>query len=151
MRGLTIPLALTLARDDGVACRFAADEEGEVTVRDETAELVFPSSDTELWAGLNWCDNPSDPKQDKLQHGCASVYSRLTPATFPPNGRRLAYLPLTVRFADDADVRPERWRRTVIEVNAGERLSAKLASGGGWTARLTPRTMRQDEKTIPND
>ena len=88
------------ARNDGVAYRFATDMDGGITVIDETATLVFPSSDTELWVGYNWCDNPKDPKQDKLQHGCASAYVRSTPSTFVPDGRRIAYLPLTVRYPD---------------------------------------------------
>jgi hypothetical protein len=61
------------ARNDGVAYRFKTDKEGEITVEDEVFSLVFPSPDTEIWAGYNWCDNPRDPKQDKLQHGCASI------------------------------------------------------------------------------
>ena len=88
------------ARNDGVAYRFTTDEEGEITVLDETAALVFPSPDTELWVGYNWQDNPKDPKQDKLQHGCASPYTRTTPSAFVPDGRRIAYLPLTVRYPD---------------------------------------------------
>lgn len=88
------------ARNDGVAYRFVAEGEGEITVRDEIAEIVFPSAETELWVGYNWCDNPKDPKQDKLQHGCASVYTKTTPAAFVPDGRRLAYLPLTARYPD---------------------------------------------------
>ena len=88
------------ARNDGVAYRFKTDEKGEITVLDETAELVFPSPDTELWVGYNWCDRPRDPKQDKLQHGCASAYVRTTPSAFVPDGRRIAYLPLTVRYPD---------------------------------------------------
>ena len=117
------------ARDDGVAYRFVADEDGEVTVRDETAELVFPSPDTEIWAGLNWCDNPSDPKQDKLQHGCSSIYSRLTPATFPPDGRRLAYLPLTVRFADGTTA-------LVTESDLRDYAGLHIRRDGGDTNRL---------------
>ena len=117
------------ARDDGVAYRFVTDEDGEVTVRDETAELVFPSPDTEIWAGLNWCDNPSDPKQDKLQHGCSSIYSRLTPATFPPDGRRLAYLPLTVRFADGTTA-------LVTESDLRDYAGLHLRRDGGDTNRL---------------
>ena len=88
------------ARNDGVAYRFKTDEKGEIAVLDETAELVFPSPDTELWVGYNWCDKPRDPKQDKLQHGCASAYVRTTPSAFVPDGRRIAYLPLTVRYPD---------------------------------------------------
>lgn len=88
------------ARDDGVAYRFTTDMDGEITVLDETASLVFPSPDTELWVGYNWCDNPKDPKQDKLQHGCASAYTKTTPSDFVPDGRRIAYLPLTVRYPD---------------------------------------------------
>ena len=88
------------ARNDGVAYRFRTDMDGEIAVLDETAALVFPSPDTELWVGYNWCDNPKDPKQDKLQHGCASAYTRTTPASFVPGGRRIAYLPLTVRYPD---------------------------------------------------
>ena len=88
------------ARDDGVAYRFTTDLDGEIAVLDETAALVFPSPDTELWVGYNWCDNPKDPKQDKLQHGCASAYTRATPSSFVPDGRRIAYLPLTVRYPD---------------------------------------------------
>lgn len=93
-----------VARDDGVAYRFVSDVDGEITVKDETCTLVFPSSDTEIWAGYNWCDNPKNPKQDKLQHGCASIYTKTTPAQFVPDGRRIAYLPLTVRFDDGTTV-----------------------------------------------
>ena len=93
-----------VARDDGVAYRFVSDVDGEITVNDETCALVFPSADTEIWAGYNWCDNPRDPKQDKLQHGCASIYTKTTPCEFASDGRRIAYLPLTVRFDDGTTV-----------------------------------------------
>lgn len=93
-----------VARDDGVAYRFVTDVDGEVTVVDETCSLVFPSSKTEIWTGYNWCDNPKDPKQDKLQHGCASIYTKTTPSEFVPDGRRIAYLPLTVRYPNGTTV-----------------------------------------------
>ena len=93
-----------VARDDGVAYRFVSDIDGEVTVNDETCALVFPCADTEIWTGYNWRDNPKDPKQDKLQHGCASIYTKTTPGEFAPDGRRIAYLPLTVRFDDGTTV-----------------------------------------------
>ena len=93
-----------VARDDGVAYRFAVDEEGEVTVRDETCELVFPSAYAEIWVGYNWQNRPNDPKQDKLQHGCASVYTKTTPGKFAPDGRRIAYLPLTLRLQNGTTV-----------------------------------------------
>ncbi len=93
-----------VARDDGVAYRFVTDEDGEITVKDETCSLVFPSAYAEIWVGYNWCDNPKDPKQDKLQHGCASVYTKTTPGKFAPDGRRIAYLPLTLRFQNGTTV-----------------------------------------------
>ena len=88
------------ARNDGVAYRFATDLDGEVTVADEKAPLVFPSGDVRIWTGYNWCDNPNDPKQDKLQHGCASIYTETTVGKFVPDGRRIAYLPLLAQYPD---------------------------------------------------
>ena len=117
------------ARNDGVAYRFSTDEDGEITVVDETAALVFPSPDTELWVGYNWCDNPKDPKQDKLQHGCASAYTRTTPSTFVPDGRRIAYLPLTVRY-------PDGTAALVTETDLRDYAGWHLRRNGSETRRL---------------
>ncbi|MBR2713896.1 MAG: glycoside hydrolase family 97 N-terminal domain-containing protein, partial [Kiritimatiellae bacterium] len=92
------------ARNDGVAYRFRTNVDGEVTVSNEIASLVFPSEKTRLWVGYNWCDNPGDPKQDKLQHGCASIYTRTTVGEFVPDKRRIAYLPLLAQYADGTAV-----------------------------------------------
>lgn len=92
------------ARNDGVAYRFRTDIDGEVTVRSETATLVFPAEDPRLWVGYNWCDNPKDPKQDKLQHGCASIYTQTKVGEFVPDKRRIAYLPLVVEYSDGTTV-----------------------------------------------
>ena len=117
------------ARNDGVAYRFKTDENGEITVFDEIAELVFPSPDTELWVGYNWCDNPRDPKQDKLQHGCASAYTRTTPASFVPDGRRIAYLPLTVHFSGGTTV-------LVTETDLRDYAGWHLRRNGGETCKI---------------
>ena len=117
------------ARNDGVAYRFTTDEDGEITVLDETAALVFPSTDTELWVGYNWCDNPRDPKQDKLQHGCASAYTRTTPCSFVPDGRRIAYLPLTV-------LHPNGTAALVTETDLRDYAGWHLRRNGSETRRL---------------
>lgn len=92
------------ARNDGVAYRFRTDVDGEVTVSNEVASLVFPSAETRLWVGYNWRDNPNDPKQDKLQHGCASIYEKTTVGEFVPDRRRIAYLPLLAQGPDGTTV-----------------------------------------------
>jgi len=117
------------ARNDGVAYRFRADEDGTITVLDETAALVFPSPDTELWVGYNWCDNPKDPKQDKLQHGCASAYVKATPSTFVPDGRRIAYLPLTVCYPNGTTV-------LVTETDLRDYAGWHLRRNGSETRRI---------------
>ncbi len=137
-----------VARDDGVAYRFVSDVDGEITVNDETCALVFPSADTEIWAGYNWCDNPKDPKQDKLQHGCASIYTKTTPGEFAPDGRRIAYLPLTVRFDDGTTV-------LFSESDLRDYAGLHLRRDGGETRRLDGMfgryPVREKEWTAPRN
>jgi alpha-glucosidase len=93
-----------IARNDGVAYRFVTDEDGEIIVKDEICELLFPNPYAEIWVAYNWQDRPNDLKQDKLQHGCASLYTKTTPGKFIPDGRRIAYLPLTLKFQNGTTV-----------------------------------------------
>lgn len=90
-----------VARDDGVAYRFATDfQEQEVTVVSERADVAFSSKDQIVYAAPNYGAGADDP----LQNSWEGVYTRQTvsaaPKDFAVLTNGLWYAPLTFVYDD---------------------------------------------------
>jgi len=78
------------ARNDGVAYRFFTEfPEEEVTVKAESADIVFPNADLDAWAGLT----------GGLCSSWESIYKKLTVGALEAENKYV-YLPLLVAFPD---------------------------------------------------
>lgn len=105
-----------VARNDGVAWRFATDLDGEVEVLDERADMAFAAAETELYAGVVTrlpSENTLWRKPDPLQHCYEQQYVKVTAGeVLVGRPHSLLPLPLTGRTPDgvwfclkDTDVR----------------------------------------------
>ncbi len=83
------------ARNDGVAYRFVTKFPNKlVTVKDEEANLVFPSKDLTLYAGIT----------GSHQSSWESIYKKTTIEGLKESKGKLLYLPLLVQYPDGVNL-----------------------------------------------
>ena len=84
-----------VARNDGVAYRFATSFDGKIKVLDEQAGLAFASPDQTAYVGYNW-GNPQDP----LQNSWESIYVKTPVSKIAADKQKLVYLPILLQYED---------------------------------------------------